>query len=94
MSRGADVAFLVVLMAAGLLPGVDLAIHFGALVDALGSLWRSLPAPSLGGAPVSAIEREDDRVLVSCVRCAVAAAHPRAELPHVCPACGRHRRVA
>ncbi|MFB6091619.1 MAG: hypothetical protein ABEK02_01265 [Haloquadratum sp.] len=33
----------------------------------------------------------DDVPLVSCVRCAVAADHPRAELPSVCPACGRDR---
>lgn len=31
--------------------------------------------------------------IVSCVRCAVAAAHPNAELPSVCPACGRDRRA-
>jgi hypothetical protein len=44
---GGLVAFLLVIAAAGLIPGVELAINFGTLADVLGSLWAALPKPSL-----------------------------------------------
>jgi hypothetical protein len=44
---GGLVAFLLLIATAGLIPGVELAINFGTLADALGSLWTALPKPSL-----------------------------------------------
>jgi hypothetical protein len=40
-------AFVLVLAASGLIPGIDLSIQFGELADAIGGLVDAVPVPSL-----------------------------------------------
>lgn len=75
----------VVIASTGIIPGIDLnpIVQVQTFLDwlggVLGGLWGAFTG--LLGAMLP----------VSCVRCAVAAAHPRAALPATCPNCGRRR---
>jgi hypothetical protein len=41
------IAFLLVLAATGLIPGVDLSVQLGTLADAIGGLVDAIPVPSI-----------------------------------------------